>query len=83
MDCEAVESVSANRCPALGVPVYEIFGNLACNKIGISEGRSPEHDSCGGETTLGVFERFAARRRGNLSPATTVLHILGIEGTFR
>jgi hypothetical protein len=75
MDCEAVESVSANRCPALGVPVYEIFGNLACNKIGISNGRSPEHGPGGGETQ--------ARTRGNLSPSRTVLHILGIEGTFR
>jgi hypothetical protein len=83
MDCEAVETVFANRCPALGVPVYEIFANLACNKIGISEGRSPEHGPCGGGTTLGVFQRFGAGRRGNLSPATTVLHILGIEGTFR
>jgi hypothetical protein len=75
MDCEAVESVSANRCPALGVPVYEIFGNLACNKIGISNGGSPEHGPCGGATQ--------ARTRGNLSPSRTVLHILGIEGTFR
>ena len=75
MDCEAVESVSANRCPALGVTVYEIFGNLACNKIGISQVRIPEHGPCGGETQ--------ARTPGNLSPSRTVLHILGIEGTFR
>ena len=83
MDCEDVETISANRCPALGVPVYEIFANLACNKIGISEGRSPKQGPCGGETTLGVFQRFGARTRGNLSPSTTVLHILGIGGTFR
>ena len=83
MDCEAVESVSANRCPALGVTVYEIFGNLACNKIGISQVRSPKHGPCGGETNLGVFQLFEARTRGNLSPSRTVLHILGIEGTFR
>jgi hypothetical protein len=83
MDCEAVESVSVNRCPALGVPVYEIFANPACYKIGISQGRSSEHGPCGGETNLGVFQRFEAGARGNLSPSRTVLHILGIEGTFR
>jgi hypothetical protein len=62
MDCEAVETISANRCLALGVPVYEIFANLACNKIGIPQGRSPKHGPCGGETALEFSDDLGPER---------------------